>query len=247
MSYDMRWVERDEAEVAEVEALQALLCAKCEARDALPESEKGVLNAERARREGISFVDDAAWDGRTERYRAAEAEVHAAYKAMRDAEKSYFRLNIFGMGCYRNLMETLGMAFEDDPHPPFPDAEDYGITWDDVYAAESPGDHPDHERADSALAAALKVREAADEVLRFHGRTDTPGIPLHKFGSNDGWHVLPAEAEAAVRTWHKFVENEGEEKALTVVREHLGDDVSYWLKWIEYLAGSVRHGGFKVY
>jgi phage baseplate assembly protein gpV len=37
------------------------------------------------------------------------------------------------------------------------------------------------------------------------------------------------------------------EKALAVVRDHLGDDVSYWLKWIEYLAGSVRHGGFEVH
>lgn len=245
MGYDMRWVKRDDSEIAEVEALRALFTAKCKVRNALPDGEKGTLNFERVKREGLDFESDEAWDGRTPAYRAAQAEVHAAYEAMGDAEKSYFRLNIFGMGRYRDLMERLGMAFEDDPHPPFPEAEDYGVTWDDVSAAEYPEDYPDHEWTDGALVAALKVKEASDAVLRFHGRTDTPGIPLHKFGSNDGWHVLPAECEAAVRIWRKFVADEGEEAALNLVTNSV-NGASYWLKWIEYLAGAARHGGFEV-
>jgi hypothetical protein len=162
--------------------------------------------------------------------------------------RDYFRLNIFGMSRYCDLMEQLDMAFEDDPHPPFPDAVDYGIDWDDLYALEDPEDYPDHEWTDERRAAAAKVQQSCQAVLDFHGRADTPGIPLHKFGTNDGWHVLPVEAEAAVRIWRKFTEDESEEKALVVVREHLGaDGADYWLKWIAYLAGAVRHGGFEVH
>lgn len=248
MGYGMRWREADPDEAATVAEAQKIFNAACGKRDALPRSERGVPNWERAKREGIDPTSEDAYDGMSPRYRAAADQVHAAYAAMRDAEKSYFRLNIGGMGRYARLMERLGMAFEDDPHPPFPDAGECGTTWDDVYAAESPEDYPGYKWTDSRLVAALKLKEASDAVLAFHGRTGTPGIPLHKIaGSNDGWHVLPAEAEAAVRIWRKFIEDEGEEKALAVVRDHLGDDVSYWLKWIEYLAGSVRRGGFEVH
>ncbi len=246
MGYDMRWCKTDPDEAAAVADAQAIFNAACAERDALPKSERGELNFERAKRDGVDITSEDAYDGMSPRYRAAADQVHAAYAAMRGAEKSYFRLNIGGMGRYAGLMEHLGMAFEDDPHPPFPEAEDYGVEWDDVYALETPEDYPDQEWTDSRLLAAAKVREAGNAVLDFHGRADTPGIPLHKIaGSNDGWHVLPPEADAAVRIWRKLIE--GEEKALAVVRDHLGDDVSYWLKWIEYLAGSVRHGGFEVH
>lgn len=173
-------------------------------------------------------------------------QVSAAVRDLAEAEKSYFRLNIRGMARFCDLMEHLGMAFEDDPHPPFPKAEDYGITWDDAWAAASPEDYPGYEWTDSRLVAALKVVEASNAVLAFHGRTDTPGIPLHKFSSNDGWVVLPVEAESAVRIWQKFVADEGEEKALAVVGEHVSD-TAYWLKWIAYLAGAARHNGFEVH
>lgn len=162
-----------------------------------------------------------------------------------DTEASYFRLNIFGMGRYRDLMEQIGMAFEDDPCPPFPSAEDRGIDWDDVYAVESPEDYPDVTFTDERLRVICKFREDVQAVLSFHGKADTPGIPLHKFGSNDGWHVLPAESMAAVRIWQQFCEDRGREGALALVADRDGD-ASYWLRWVEFLTGSVSHGGFEV-
>lgn len=245
MGYDMRWRKAEAGEEAAVDALRAEWDAACNARDALPRSEAGVPVRARVAA-GASLDSDDAYEGRTPRWVAAQDQVRAASRAIREAEKSYFRLNIGGMGRYMRLMDRLGMVFEDDPHPPFPEPEDFGTTWDDVYAAESPEEYPGHECTDGRLVAALKVKEASDAVLAFHGKADTPGIPEHKFSSNDGWIVLPVEAEAAVRIWREFVAAEGEEKALAVVREHVGD-TGYWLEWIAYLAGAVRHNGFEVH
>ena len=245
MGYDMRWITRDPAEKGIVEALQKEFEAACAERNALPKSERGTFDMEAARA-GADWESDEANPGRSTRYRAAQDKVHAAMEAMGKAEKSYFRLNIWGMGRYRDLMERLGMAFEDDPHPPFPKYEDYGTDADDADAAENPEYYENYTWTDERLRSALKYREAVNAVLAFHGRTDTPGIPLHKLGSNDGWHVVPAECEAAVRTWQQFVRDEGEEAALNFVDNSVnGSD--YWLEWIAYLDGAARHGGFRVY
>ena len=241
MGYDMRWRKADPDEKEAVAAVREVFHAAVTERDSLPREESGRL------RPGAEDWDaHDSHDGRTERYAKAQDKVHAAYREMGDAEKSYFRLNGFGMGSYVSLMERIGMVFDDDPHPPFPEAEDFGTTWEDHSALEYPEDYPDVAWTDSRLVAATKLREALNAVLDFHGKTDTPGIPARKFSSNDGWHVLPAEAEAAVRLWQQFVAGNGEEKALTIVAEHVGD-TSYWLKWITYLAGSVRHDGFEVH
>lgn len=247
MGYDMRWRNVDPDEAEAVAAARAEWNIAIGARDALPRSEAGVLVRERVMA-GASLDSDDAYEGRTPRWIAAQDQVRAASQAVSDARKSYFRLNMGGTGSFMRLMDRLGMTFEDDPHPPFPEAEDYGSTWDDVYAAETPEDYPGYEWTDSRLVAALKVKEASDAVLAFHGKADTPGIPEHKFSTNDGWIVLPAECEAAVRTWREFVAAEGEEAAINLVANLAGaGNTDYWLKWIAYLAGAARHDGFEVH
>jgi hypothetical protein len=247
MGYDMWWRKAGPDEAEAVAALSAELRAACDARDALPKSEAGRLNVDVARVTG-DFDSHSSYDGRADRYAKAQDAVMAASRAVGKAERSYFRLNISGMGRYRNLMETLGMAFEDDPHPPFPKIEDHETNWEDVEAVEYPEDNAGYEWTDERLRAALKYREAVNAVLAFHGKTDTPGIPLHKFGSNDGWVVLPVECEAAVRTWRDFTAREGDEAALNFAANNLGGgDTGYWLEWIAYLAGAARHDGFEVH
>lgn len=241
----MRWVTRDPDEKGLAAERRKEFEAACAERDKLPESERGTFDSEAAKA-GADWDAHTTWPGRSERYIAAQDKVEAAMEAMRRAEKSYFRLNIWGMGRYRDLMERLGMVFEDDPHPPFPKYADYGTDADDADAAENPEYYPGHQWTDERLRNALKYREAVNAVLAFHGRADTPGIPLHKFGSNDGWHVLPAECEAAVRAWQQFVKDEGEEAALNFVDNGVNGS-GYWLEWIAYLAGAARHGGFRVY
>lgn len=165
-----------------------------------------------------------------------------------ESDSSYFHLNAFAMRPYANLMSRLGMAFEDEPEPQFPKPEEFGTTWDDLNAVQYPQDPPNAGWTDSRLVAVLKFQEAVDGALAFHGKADIPGIPLHKFESNDGWIVLPVECEAAVRIWQKFAADEGEEKALAIVTEELGErQVETWAEWVAYLAGAARHDGFEVH
>lgn len=243
MGYDMRWRKVDPRETETVAELRELFYAAIRERDQLPREEHGALRGGSA-----DFDAHESYEGRTDRYINAQDKVEAASREMGAAERSYFRLNIFGMGRWRGLMETLGMAFEDDPHPPFPKTEDCDTNWDDVEAVGYPEDHSGYEWTDERLRAALKYREAVNAVLAFHGKADTPGIPLHKFGTNDGWIVLPVECEAAVRTWRDFVAKESEDSAVNFVRNTIGQDrADYWLQWIAYLAGAARHGGFEVH
>ena len=250
MGYDMRYRKADPDEKAAVEFASAVFRKARDERDALPGEERGVLNTERCKQEGIDWDSHEAHDGRTDRYRAAQDKVSAAMDEMRDAEKSYFRLNVWGMSRYENLMTRLGMVFTDpSERPEWPKPEEYGTTYDDVDALESPEFYPDKQWNDDALRAAVAYKQAQDEILSWHG-VEVPGIPEHKFSSNDGWIVLPAECEAAVRIWRQFLADEGEEQTLAVVGEYLGEGdgrADYWFKWIGYLAGAVTHGGFEVH
>jgi hypothetical protein len=58
---------------------------------------------------------------------AAQQAVNAAFKAADAAERSYFRLNIFGMSRYCGFMDKLGMLSGEDS-PAFPRPEDHGLT-----------------------------------------------------------------------------------------------------------------------
>lgn len=242
MGYDMRWRTVDPGEKEAVAAAREVWHAALRERDELPDMEHGTWIPGSADPEAHE-----SYAGRTQRYIKAQDKVMAASREMDAAENSYFRLNIWGMGRYRGLMETLGMAFEDDPHPDWPKMGDFGTNDDDVDAADYPEGSPGYEWTDERLRAALTYREQVNCVLAFHGQADTPGIPLHKFGSNDGWIVLPVECEAAVRTWQDFVAKEGDEAALNFVTNTLGEGrTDYWLEWIKYLAGAARHDGFLV-
>ena len=89
MGYDMRFRKADPDEAAAVAEAQKIFRAACDARDALPDSERGRFNMERAKASG-DFDSEDNYDGQSPRYRAAADQVHAAYRAMNDAERSYF-------------------------------------------------------------------------------------------------------------------------------------------------------------
>jgi len=249
MGYDMRYRKADPDEAAAAEFARMVFYAAADERNALPEAEKGRFNVERAKTLG-DWDADEVYDGRTERYREAQDKVNAAGRAWNDAEKSYFRLNVTGMSRVCDLMAKVGMAFNDPTFPGFPQAEEFGITRDQGWAAMAPAEYPDEygAMADSERVAGAKFAARWAEVIAWHG-AEQPGIPLHKFDSNDGWHVLPAEADAAVRIWQQFVADNGEETAANLVTNTLWDGAmgDHWARWLAYLAGAVRHEGFEVH
>ena len=154
-------------------------------------------------------------------------------KSYGDGDEFYFRLNIFGMSRYRSYMTERGMVFDAPEHPPFPEVEAYAVTHDDVERVECPEYFQDD--APPGAETTEKVRRylaALDDVLAWHG-PEIPGIPVHKFGSNDGWIVLPAECAAAVSAARQYPPPEG-----------AGD---YWDEWIDYLDRASRADGFEVH
>lgn len=247
MGYDMRWCRVDDEEKEAVEIARKAFYAAAAERDALPKEEAGRFDSQRI--DSVRDLDNPSlYIGRSDRYQAAQDKVLALSRQMDETNKSYFRLNIFGMGRYREFMYRLGMAFDDIEHPPWPKVEDYGVTHEEFWAVEDPEDYPDEIKAltPEKLQQVMAYQAERDRILSWHGKADTPGIPLHKFGSNDGWVVLPAECTAAVRIWEDHCTRRSRDAMLAAANEALAD-VDYWLKWIEYLTGAAAHGGFEVH
>lgn len=245
MGYDMYWRDKPAEAVAVKAAAEDQFKAAVRERDKLPKSEQGTVDFKRVERENLDPFSPEAQVGQSDRYRDAQARVHAAYEAMFEAEVYYFRANIWGMGRLREIMAEVGMVFDAGEHPGFPKAEAYGAEYDDLDVLESPEYYPEHQWDEARLRATVQLKAAQDEALDWHG-PEVPGIPVHKFGSNDGWHVLPAEAEAALRIWQQFTGEHGEDAARNLVENH-EYPWERWLAWLAYLAGSMSHGGFEVH
>lgn len=149
-----------------------------------------------------------------------------------DGDEDYFRLNMWGMGLFTDFMTERSMVFDAGKHPEWPDIDAYGVTWDDVERLEYPEYHEGEPLSDETAEKARRYLAERDRLLAWHG-PEVPGIPVHKFGSNDGWIVTPAECEAAVRIGREHPAPEGHEKR--------------WAEWLGYMDRARRHGGFEVH
>jgi hypothetical protein len=124
-------------------------------------------------------------------------------------------------------MAERGMIFEAGPHPEFPKLDDW-----DAYEIWRYPEYAEGATVSTEQARAFEAyQRELDAVLSWHG-PEVPGIPAHKFGTNDGWIVTPAECEAAVR--------------LAAEHEPPATDADYWAKWINYLDRASKEGGFEV-
>lgn len=146
-----------------------------------------------------------------------------------DHDTAYFRLNIWGMGLACDLMAEHGMLCS-PPAPVWPDKPD-GFTWDAWEWVEYPNDRTGAAPSSVAIEAAEKYSAETKAAASHPG--ECPGIPDWKFGSNDGWHVLPGEIEAALRAL--------DELSLPV------PDPKWWGEWIAWLRLAALHGGFEVH
>jgi hypothetical protein len=140
---------------------------------------------------------------------------------------------------YACFMRRHGMAFDDQATPRWPEPARFGVTDDQVWAANNPQEYKDEfAKLTSEQLEKIKAYNAADEQVRsWHGMKDVPGIPLHKFSTNDGWIVLPVECRAAVEIWKKA--GRPVPKA--------SDGGKHWPAWIAFLEGAARHDGFEVW
>ena len=82
----------------------------------------------------------------------------------------YFRLNVWGMGAVREELLAAGVI-KVVRCPDFPSHTDF---------------------------ANVEEYEAAIDAVRIASPGDGPGIPVHKFCSNDGWVVTPLEVSSGI-------------------------------------------------
>lgn len=136
----------------------------------------------------------------------------------------YFRLNIWGMGDYRQIMWDMKMVNEDRA-PEYPKAlADQVDDWDRYY--DDPTSYPEY-------------RQAAEGWTEYRG--PSKGIPLEKFSSNDGWHVLPDEIGEALEAYEEYCNQGGALPFDDKERD------AYFEEWIQFLRHTRDHGGFLVW
>ena len=236
----MRYVRKPDGEMERVEAARLAFDAACTERGKLPREEQGTFN----------------YDGRSERWQAAQDVVHAAYLARQDAETSYFRLNIFGMNDYASLMDTFGMLSGDhSDHPEWPDAEKppYSLENDEWEQVEYPHYFEDQPPLEPGIRARAEAYVAANRAVRAWHGSESPVIPGHKFSSNDGWICTPEECLASVEAWKAACresgagdEELGRKVLIDAMDEHkMGGE--YWLRWVAYIERAAEFGGFEVH
>lgn len=234
MGYDMHWVKKDPEEETEYRLAHEAFRTACEVRDALPNEERGRHTLEEFQAD--DFEPGTAPANATDRYRAAQAAVMEASAAMYASERSYFRLNIWGMGHARQIMSLCGMLAdcrhpELDEWPDEPEMPEGTVEDPDGVIAE-PG------KFDAELISRCTAYVAQrDAMLSLHEPADAIGIPSHKLGSNDGWLVTPDECQAALLAWTEW---RAQHREVTGFPD-------WWDGWLGWIQGAIEHDGFRVY
>lgn len=187
------------------------------------QAEKDALAAARAHYDSLP----APWDlpaGESEKRDAAKKACEDALRAIGATERSYFRLNIFGMGRCCTVMDALGMLTSEES-PGFPSPEDHGLS-----------DWPDSDADD--LSDAEEAFVTACNAVTDYEPQPVKGIPVGKFGTNDGWLVTEAQCAAAVATYRAQPE---------AVRAAAETEYVWWARWIAFLDYAASRGGFRVH
>lgn len=161
------------------------------------------------------------------------------YREMVLASGNY-HLNIWGARMVGNIMCDLGLSFEVEDRPPFPQWEDYGFDRNDPnYGLDPVRDL--EEWTGPITEGHLAYRTAVNDLLVWHG-PEIPGIPRHKIhGSNDGWIVLPVEIEASL----KILAGIPESRVQHVLDQRAEGYPEVWNAWVQFLTGAVDHNGFE--
>jgi len=157
---------------------------------------------------------------------ADQTEVMKADAEFWAAQSNYFRLNISGMALVVDLMYKTGMGYDSEP---------------DVEAPRC--DCPEDRLTEGCEV--LEHQQADDAYLR-SGVLDRPGIALHKFGSNDGWHVTDLECLGAVAQWIRWCDQQ-QLPYDWVPTSPNGERLTIWPSWVKWLEAAGSAGGFRVY
>lgn len=224
MGYDMYWEHvPDEIVAATIAAHDQALAANKRADEQVAEVKERKPDAVGPMPFGLPQPDGQEPDPELV---AIERERWKAWEAMDEAERSYFRLNIWGMGLCREIMADHGMlAFEQPPDADFSSVPSMPQPEEEHFDDEM---EPLTDEARAFLEATEAVRAAT---------SPEPGIPVWKLGSNDAWLVTPEEIHAALGKAPESV---------TALEDGEQVTVAWWPKWLRFLREAAGHGGFRV-
>lgn len=286
----MYCVQDDEGELALVKDLNEQFTAAARVRDALPKDARGAWDEGAWQAHVAAGGDfDTLPPNATEAYREAQAKVHMLYEAMQTADRRYFRLNIWGMQRYRQVMMAFNVARDDYGTPDWPKLDKLRTCWllehvektdlaEDSAGLLEPGERvlerrktkvmdperwfqewseepeyrsEDYIEPEGDALAQFEQHKAAHEA-HLSWRPDPQEdfrIALHKFGSNDGWHVTPEEAFFAGNTLKTI--RDAEDERFNAILGANGfeseDSRRYFDQWIDYLLLASKRGGFRVH
>lgn len=260
MGYDMYWVESANAEArARYDSLRRQWDTAVLIYNAIPKEERGQYT-EKELEAGITHE---APNNASDRYKEAYESVNRLYGAMRGSEIWYYRRNEWGMRILREVMLKLDMVRSEYslnecpfPWPDYDDLEDQdgffywdngNWTVDDEVALEvkHPGRLKQWREYRNARSDRLTwVPEQCFKVLSdgIERYDETPhAIPIHKFGSNDGWIVTSTECTRVLAKAKSFTDDE-----IRLAHNTEWDPIPSWQSWLAFLKGAAAHGGFTV-
>ncbi|QWY81379.1 hypothetical protein SEA_RIZWANA_82 [Arthrobacter phage Rizwana] len=223
MGYDMyiRNYEKDDA----YEARKKEASEQWDA--ALAVREKRAKQLREEGRDWEQIHSDSEW-------KAAHEEVLKASELVDMAQPEYYRLNIGGMGWCRGFMMDRGMAYEDY-------ALEDRFDWPEYTEPEcAPGESKEdwYKRIDQYD---KEYNERCVPIRSWSPDPEREGIPLHKFGSNDGWLVTEHECRTAAKLGREapfptYTDDDGNEKPIL-----------WWESWLTFLENASTRGGFEVH
>lgn len=119
-------------------------------------------------------------------------------------------------------MQDLGMVF------------DSGYDWHKVWPSQVGITDDDWDEEDPAKWSPARARYEATAKAITERRFEYPGIPLHKFDSNDPWRIWPDEILSALGRYRERAETYAWSEGCQ--QESFG-------RWIAFLTSAVEHGG----
>lgn len=141
-----------------------------------------------------------------------------------DGEDTYLRRNIFGMGTQLDMLAKYDMVYDSVGYPK--------VDWPD---------YPGHEHFNGDGDPVTEAGRVYDMAIAAHLKAtydERPGLPAHKFSTNDGWWVTPAECLSAIQLWVK---------AGRPVVDDFGRGDGPYNDVIPFLQKGAENGGFRVW
>ncbi len=148
----------------------------------------------------------------------------------RDSDEGYFRANIWGMQMLRGAMKAAGVL----------DVEHDNVEWPKIKKEAGETDNDFQARHEREL----------EPVRAFRSETATL-VPIGKFCSNDGWHVVPEEClliadaldKLTVSGEEVFYRDTWEQRTVSLSPS----DMEFVKEFADYCRRASKKGGFSVW